>query len=378
MSDVIDKLREERDTDPLTRLHNRRSFEVLAEREIPPRQGQPLSVLLCDIDHFKHINDTHGHAAGDTVLSEFGHRSSQASAIGTLQAASAAKSSPSFCPAPTLRARCTAERLRHTLETTAFEALPGTCTVTASFGVTALTAGESLDDLLTRRHAALHRQARGKELRGIRAQSATGTSGELPPCGLGRIRSATRSKDDYQPTLPENRCDLSPYQPPARRQLRLTPQAGLRMLDRCGLAAARDSSIHSVLGSDPRLHCIHDGTHRRPCTFWRPPPRWPPGLGAKRIEHKLDTLRHPRLLAVRRLSLRRYCFFETVVFAIAISRESSNASMAGRGTVSNGLRHPLAATATGPGTAAEKASAHRSQSVQSELCQPHRWTSPHP
>ncbi|MFY1079741.1 hypothetical protein, partial [Escherichia coli] len=35
MSDVIDKLREERDTDPLTRLHNRRSFEVLAEREIP-------------------------------------------------------------------------------------------------------------------------------------------------------------------------------------------------------------------------------------------------------------------------------------------------------------------------------------------------------
>ncbi|WP_232346231.1 GGDEF domain-containing protein [Cupriavidus sp. USMAA2-4] len=151
MSDVIDKLREERDTDPLTRLHNRRSFEVLAEREIPPRQDQPLSVLLCDIDHFKHINDTHGHVAGDTVLSEFGHlvlaSIRHRDIAGRIGGEEFAILLPGTDVASALHL---AERLRHTLETTAFEALPGTCTVTASFGVTALAAGESLDDLLTR------------------------------------------------------------------------------------------------------------------------------------------------------------------------------------------------------------------------------------
>ncbi|RYH07642.1 MAG: diguanylate cyclase, partial [Alphaproteobacteria bacterium] len=36
--------------------------------------GQPVSILLCDIDHFKKVNDIHGHAAGDEVLREFGRR----------------------------------------------------------------------------------------------------------------------------------------------------------------------------------------------------------------------------------------------------------------------------------------------------------------
>ena len=57
-------------TDPLTGLLNRRaSSEVLAQ-EISRvrRQGGTFSVLICDFDHFKHINDTWGHAAGDATL----------------------------------------------------------------------------------------------------------------------------------------------------------------------------------------------------------------------------------------------------------------------------------------------------------------------
>jgi diguanylate cyclase len=57
-------------TDPLTGLHNRRSMADLAAYEIVQRRrhGEPLSVVLADIDHFKQINDRHGHEVGDAVL----------------------------------------------------------------------------------------------------------------------------------------------------------------------------------------------------------------------------------------------------------------------------------------------------------------------
>ena len=59
-------------TDPLTGLHNRRAFSVALEAaaERAGREQTPLSVALLDLDHFKIINDVHGHAAGDRVLAE--------------------------------------------------------------------------------------------------------------------------------------------------------------------------------------------------------------------------------------------------------------------------------------------------------------------
>ncbi|HYD71198.1 diguanylate cyclase [Azospirillum sp.] len=57
-------------TDPLTGLANRRQFLAAAERELVRvrRYDRPATVLMFDIDHFKRINDTHGHAAGDEAL----------------------------------------------------------------------------------------------------------------------------------------------------------------------------------------------------------------------------------------------------------------------------------------------------------------------
>ncbi len=57
-------------TDPLTGLANRRHFmEVLeGELERSERYDRPISLVLLDLDHFKRVNDTHGHAAGDAVL----------------------------------------------------------------------------------------------------------------------------------------------------------------------------------------------------------------------------------------------------------------------------------------------------------------------
>lgn len=67
---VIDKLCELSQKDPLTGLANRRYFQNVLSREIEvvARSGEPALLLMLDIDHFKHVNDTYGHPAGDVVL----------------------------------------------------------------------------------------------------------------------------------------------------------------------------------------------------------------------------------------------------------------------------------------------------------------------
>lgn len=67
---VIDGLCELSQRDPLTGLSNRRHFRGALERAIEAvaRSGESVLLLLLDIDHFKAINDTHGHHAGDQVL----------------------------------------------------------------------------------------------------------------------------------------------------------------------------------------------------------------------------------------------------------------------------------------------------------------------
>ena len=59
--------------DPLTKAYNRRTFHEAAERELARarRAGQPLSMVLVDIDHFGSINEKYGHLVGDEVLAEF-------------------------------------------------------------------------------------------------------------------------------------------------------------------------------------------------------------------------------------------------------------------------------------------------------------------
>lgn len=56
--------------DPLTGLGNRRHFDAVAASELrrAARTGEPLTVLICDVDEFKNCNDLHGHEFGDAVL----------------------------------------------------------------------------------------------------------------------------------------------------------------------------------------------------------------------------------------------------------------------------------------------------------------------
>lgn len=67
---IIDGLCELSLKDPLTGLGNRRNFRAVQDRTIDgvARSGDPALLLMLDIDHFKQVNDTHGHPAGDRVL----------------------------------------------------------------------------------------------------------------------------------------------------------------------------------------------------------------------------------------------------------------------------------------------------------------------
>jgi diguanylate cyclase len=73
INDLQEKLREQANRDSLTGLFNRRYLEGTLERELArcKREGAPLTMLLLDIDHFKLVNDTYGHQAGDEVLRVF-------------------------------------------------------------------------------------------------------------------------------------------------------------------------------------------------------------------------------------------------------------------------------------------------------------------
>jgi two-component system cell cycle response regulator len=69
-------LREQATKDFLTRIWNRSSILDIFQRELSrgARENRPVGVVLCDLDHFKNVNDTYGHFAGDAVLREFARR----------------------------------------------------------------------------------------------------------------------------------------------------------------------------------------------------------------------------------------------------------------------------------------------------------------
>lgn len=69
-----DKLRDQANRDPLTGLYNRRYLDTTLERELSrcKREGLPLALMMIDLDHFKNVNDTYGHQAGDEILKMMG------------------------------------------------------------------------------------------------------------------------------------------------------------------------------------------------------------------------------------------------------------------------------------------------------------------
>ena len=143
-------------TDALTGVGNRRMLDEALAREVERarRQGQALSLLILDIDHFKRVNDTWGHETGDRVLRETGSSLLQMLRATDIATRMGGEEFVVLLPATALaEAVVCAERFRAALATHDFAlAAP----VTSSFGVAALQPQENGSALLARADGALY------------------------------------------------------------------------------------------------------------------------------------------------------------------------------------------------------------------------------
>jgi diguanylate cyclase (GGDEF)-like protein len=126
-------------TDALTGTYNRRYLMEQLPRELERcrRYAYPLSVLMCDVDHFKEINDARGHAAGDEVLQQFAARA-QKSLRGNSDWVSRYGGEEFLIVLPETAyesAMHVAEKIRSQISSTPFTTRVGDAVVTASFGV---------------------------------------------------------------------------------------------------------------------------------------------------------------------------------------------------------------------------------------------------
>jgi diguanylate cyclase (GGDEF)-like protein len=142
-------------TDELTRLPNRRHLLANAEAEI--RRGQPFSLVAFDIDHFKRINDTWGHAAGDVVLQRVAHACRTALRPGDHIGRTGGEEFTAVLPATVKRdAVAVAERLRMAVEAIDCRDVDASLRVTISLGVAQWTREDSLERLAARADEVLY------------------------------------------------------------------------------------------------------------------------------------------------------------------------------------------------------------------------------
>ena len=143
-------------TDQLTGAYNRLKFNEVMDHEIrrTARYGQPLSVIMFDIDHFKAVNDNHGHAAGDDMLRELVRRVQAAiRSVDWLFRIGGEEFLVAVPQTDLDHAAIVAEKLRGVVVAAPFPRnIPGSI----SLGVAQLVPGESVETLMTRVDAALY------------------------------------------------------------------------------------------------------------------------------------------------------------------------------------------------------------------------------
>jgi two-component system, cell cycle response regulator len=157
---LLRELEAESRTDSLRGLANRRAFDEAAAREMAGarRHGYALGVMILDIDHFKAVNDTHGHAAGDRVLAGMAGVAARSLREGDLLFRLGGEEFVALLPHADARAAANvAERVRLAVEAASIHSGSEDIKVTISAGVTCL-AGEDADctSLLDRADKALY------------------------------------------------------------------------------------------------------------------------------------------------------------------------------------------------------------------------------
>jgi diguanylate cyclase (GGDEF)-like protein len=159
------ELRDQARTDPLTGMRNRQSMDQIAEREImlADRTGQSLSMILFDIDHFKRINDDHGHQVGDQVLRSVAACIGRAIRSGDTAFRFGGEEFLVLLPgADADQAAQVAERMRKSIAESPVDLGDRVIRLTASFGVVQWRTGrEDWDGLIKRADQALYQAKHG-------------------------------------------------------------------------------------------------------------------------------------------------------------------------------------------------------------------------
>jgi len=171
-------------TDYLTGILNRRAFfERASEHCELAESGQALSAIIFDIDHFKQINDRHGHDLGDVVLA---HVANQAKSKGSLVARLGGEEFCVLSDCDLLDAIDIAEDIRRSISALRFEG-NGLFGVTCSFGVSEWEQGDTIDRLLRRADVALYEAKIAGRDRVIASDSFRLTQGHDAWRGTARV-----------------------------------------------------------------------------------------------------------------------------------------------------------------------------------------------
>ncbi|MBI5677881.1 MAG: sensor domain-containing diguanylate cyclase [Planctomycetes bacterium] len=157
LEDLNEALEKQAITDTLTEVYNRQKFHemLIQETKESRRYNTHLSLIMFDIDHFKLVNDTYGHQAGDAVLKETAKLISKNIRDADLLARYGGEEFMILTPQTDRESAFTlAEKLRETIRTTKFN---GVQHVTCSFGVTQFHGRDTIDSFLKRIDDALYR-----------------------------------------------------------------------------------------------------------------------------------------------------------------------------------------------------------------------------
>jgi diguanylate cyclase (GGDEF)-like protein/PAS domain S-box-containing protein len=155
-----EELREQSTHDALTGLYNRHFLEEFFERELllAERAGHPVSVIMGDLDHFKAVNDRHGHLAGDEVLRVFGNLMKHNARASDIICRYGGEEFLLVLPGMTEEGAVErAEQLRRAMAATPVSHGASQITVTASFGVATFPFhGRTTDELIAAADSALY------------------------------------------------------------------------------------------------------------------------------------------------------------------------------------------------------------------------------
>ena len=160
---ALQHVQHEADTDVLTGAPNRRALDELLRQQVNVARatGRVFSVLLLDIDHFKAVNDTHGHGAGDDTLRAFAQRVREHLRQGDTCARYGGEEFVVVLPGTTLVAALeVAERLRQGVADASLISVP-LVRATVSIGAAQHLPGESMEQLLGRADSAVYAAKRG-------------------------------------------------------------------------------------------------------------------------------------------------------------------------------------------------------------------------